>query len=281
MHPKTNGVPSVAIRSLFAAIATLACLPQTSRAQVQVDTELLFLVEVSKDIDATTFSSVMQSYGNALTNASVIAEIQKGHVGKIAASMVFWSDQNDQAIGLDWMEISDSASAQNFSNQLGFLTLPFNKPKKTSIASAINFAVPLFGTETDGAENGFSSITQIIDVAGFKIDDGSKDKNLRGDTLIPAATSSALASGIDLINGIAIGDTSGAVESYYNSYVIGGTHGGTPASVISATNLSALETSLVQAIAKNTNVGAMASVPEPSALLLLASSCLLIFHRRR
>lgn len=281
MHPKTNGVPSVAMRSLVATVAAVSCPTSISLAKVEVDTELLFLVEVSKGIDASTFSSVMGAYGAAMTNESVIAEIQRGSIGKIAAAMVFWSDRDQQVVGVNWMEIFDSDSALGFSNQLNSLSLPFAKPQKTAIAAAINFSTPLFGTETGGAENGFRSLTQIIDVAGFNTDDGSRDKGLRGDTLIPIATKSALSSGVDLINGMAIGDKSGAVESYYKSYVIGGSYEGTLATVRSEADLSVLENSLVQMLARNAAIGAAASVPEPSHGALFAACGLLIFYRRR
>jgi hypothetical protein len=279
MHSVKTGVPSITVRTLLAATASLLCTSTTTNALVQVDTELLFLVEVSKDIDATTFGSVMRAYGNALTNSAIINDIQKGQIGKIAASVVFWSDQNDQVVGVNWMEISNSTTAQNFSNQLLSLSLPFNKPKNTAIAPAIDFAIPLFGTETGGAENGFSSITQIIDVAGFNVDDGSKNKSLRGDTLIPAATKAALAAGVDMINGVVIGDTSGTVADYYNSFVIGGSS----STVSSAPNIAALNTTLLQMLTQEVRIGALASnaaVPETSSSLLAVCS-LLLFYRRR
>lgn len=252
-------------------------------APVAVDTELILLVDVSGSVTDADFALLTAAYGMAMTNSAVLDAIQNGQVGKIATSLLFWSSHDRQSIGVDWMEISDLSSAQAFSNQITSTTRPFGG--QTAIAAALDVATPMFGTETGGAENGFQSVTQIIDVAGDGVDNSSRPRRLDRSVTVAASRDAALAAGVDLISGIAIGDISGDLEDYYANYVIGGAIADTEAFTNTADAFSSLQSALVSNLVNGINASAIRStqnaVPEPKTLLFLPFSILLLFRRQR
>lgn len=249
---------------------------------IEVDTELLLLVDVSGSVDSVEYANMMGGYERAFRNSSVLDAIQSGQNGNIAASVVFWSGASDQQIGVDWMLIDGAESANRFADLLGETTRPF--AGMTAIGSGIEYGTNLFGTETGGLSNGFESVAQIIDVSGDGTDNntppdsGDRAANLR------AARDASLAAGVDMINGLPIGNAGGALEQYYVSNVIGGSAGGVDAFTQAATDFSDVEDTLVLKLQREVSAGATAStsVPEPSTPFLVAVSIsLLVLHRRR
>ncbi|MDP4996312.1 MAG: DUF1194 domain-containing protein [Akkermansiaceae bacterium] len=263
------------------AIAVLASTAKA--APVKVDTELLLLVDVSGSVSETDYALMTAAYGRVMTSSAVLNAIQSGHIGKIATSVLFWSSNTNQSVGVSWMEISDFSSAQNFSNLINAATRPFGGA--TAIGTAIDIGTPMFGSETGGTENGFHSVTQIINVAGDGVDNSTSPRVRDRSVNVAAARDAALAAGVDMINGIAIGDSSGALEQYYKSFVMGGSVEETASFVERADTFSAFESALLRSLVQEINTGAVVSppevVPEPSALLFLPISCLLILRRNR
>ncbi|WP_411827225.1 DUF1194 domain-containing protein [Luteolibacter sp. AS25] len=252
-------------------------------APVQVDSELLFLVDVSSSIDDSNFSTMMTGYGNAMKSGEILAAIESGNLGKIAVSVLFFSSKTKQSIGVEWMEISDFTSAQAFSNLITSVVRPFTG--RTGIGSAIEFATPLFGTETGGAENGFESVVQIIDVAGDGIDNHSASRSLNYSDNVAAARDAALASGVEMVNGLALNDPSGELAEYYSSYVIGGSAAGTQSFVESAAGFEDFEAALLRKLLKEIKAGqdasVIAAIPEPSMGLLALLTTVIFLKRRR
>lgn len=271
----------------FTSAAVLFCLGvATARAgaPVAVDTELVLLVDVSGGVTDPQFSSLIEGYARAMTSTSVIDAIETGRFGKIATSLVFWGGENNQQTVVPWMEISDAGQAADFSTLVRAATRPFKG--KTAIGSAINHAVPLFGTETGGAQNGFSSIVQVIDVSGGSVDNSTPPRGDRAAN-VRAARDGALASGVDMINGLAITNTNANLASYYAANVIGGSVGDAPSFVQEAEGYTDVEQALEQALVLKLSREIFAgseqarAVPEPSTLFLMAPALVLMWKRRK
>ena len=199
-----------------------------------------------------------------------------GTAGSIAVSVVFFSDKNHQAVGVGWMEISDAASASAFADELRAAARTSDK-KGMALAEAMSFSVPLFGTETGGASNGFESSSQVLTVLG----DGEDDKSQKGPGLsyaeaVQASSQDALLAGVDMINAISLGGGA-SVESYYTTFVVGGAVGGLPGSVVSTTDLTSFE--VVSDTVVLQTVGS--AMPETGVLGLCAMGWLNFLRRSR
>lgn len=251
---------------------------------VAVDTELVLLVDVSGSTTNAQFDSMMTAYGNVMTSSAVIDAIQSGKTGKIATSVMFFGGSQDQVVGVGWMEISDLSSASSFASSLSSAARPFMG--RTAIGSAINAAVPQFGTETGAPENGFHSATQIIDIAGDGIDNDTPSRVPDRGVNVANASNNALGAGVDGINGVAIADRSAKLSEYYSTYVIGGKVAGTDALVNRSDSYALFEEALMRQLVSEIKAGATASlsitaVPEPSLVMLGSITGLLLMIRRR
>lgn len=111
-------IRTVARRALFVCMAVPLLLAPGLRAQVKVDTELLLLIDVSGSITRNEYAQMMDAYGSAMTSDAVLDAIQGGKTGKIATAVAFFSSASRQAVGVEWMEISDIASARLFADRI-------------------------------------------------------------------------------------------------------------------------------------------------------------------
>lgn len=256
---------------------TAASLTQSALAE-DVDTELLLLVDVSGSIDSSEYNLMMQGYEQAFRSASVLSAIQGGSHGAIAVSLVFWSGSSEQTTAVSWSKIDDSASANAFADAIAGTTRAYNG--KTAVGSALTHGASLFGTETGGVDNGFTSNAQIIDISGDGEDndtppEGDRAQNVRD------ARDAAMAAGVDMINGLPIGNAGGALASYYTDNVIAGSSGGVGAFVQPAASFSDVQSTLETKLQAEIQAGALAA-PEPSSISLFAiGACMLIVRRNR
>lgn len=249
---------------------------------IAVDTELMLLVDVSGSVDEAEYSLMMDGYQQAFRNNSVIDSIRSGERGQIAASVVFWSGANDQEIGVEWTLIDSEESANNFADQLQKTTRPFSG--MTAIGSGIDFGTQLFGSETGGIDNGFASISQIIDVSGDGTDNNTPPVNTDRAANVRASRDLALDSGVDMINGLPIGNAGGALEQYYANNVIGGSAGGVDAFTQAAVDFADIENALVRKLEREVSAGAVesisAAIPEVNSAILICGGLGLLSFRR-
>lgn len=196
--------------ALLVAGATLA--PMTANA-VSVGLELLLLVDVSGSVSSSEYSLQKTGYVNAFNSAAVQNAIFGSQLGSIAVSYAEWSGAGQISRLVNWTKISTAGEASAFANAINATSRAFSG--NTAIQSAMNDSKTWFGTETGGADNGFESLRQVMDVSG----DGARNIGLTG----TAGRDAALAAGVDTINGIYIGNA--ALGTYYNDFVKGGTGG--------------------------------------------------------
>ena len=271
--PRRGGLlshlPSVFTMSL--GVATFGS-PGQAIAE-SVDSELVLLVDISQPgLNNKDFSSLMGSYASSFSSAEVLNSIQSGTYGRIAVSLMFFGDSGTQQVGIPWMSIGTAAEASQFASLLGGMSSP-KSSGSVDLAAGMNAAVASFGTETGGADNGFESAFQYVDITATNAPKGSAQAT-------SAARDSALASGVDLINTIAVGKKTDQIVTYYADNVIGsGLSGVTPRA--SSSDLGgALAIALTSEV--STTLGtSVTAIPEPSALIGLSGICLILFRRRR
>lgn len=270
-------------RKQVAAATLLTTLPHQSQA-ANVDTELLLLVDVSGSVNSSEYNLMMQGYANAFRSTNLISAISSGYHGSIAVALAFWSGANDQSIGVNWMEISNTSSANDFASAIEATTRPFNG--MTAVGSALSYGSTLFGDEVGGVDNGYQSLVQVIDISGDGEDNntppdtGDRAENVRN------ARDQAIANGVDMINGLPIGNAGGDLNGYYANNVIAGAAGDTDAFIQPTATFSDVENSLSLKLTREIEAAGVesvqvASVPEPSTSLLLSFLSPLLLHRKR
>ena len=200
----------------LAALLAVALAAQAQAAE-RVDLLLVLAADVSRSMDDPKFRLQRSGYIEALTNTRVLDAIQSGTHRRIAATFVEWSGVVSQKVVIDWMAISDEASARRFAD--GLVEAPRSFADRTSISAGIDFAMAQL------SRTPFESSRQTIDVSG----DGT---NTNG-TPAEVARDRAIAQGIT-INGIVILSPEpmpwnpwhthppGGLENWYREHVVGG-----------------------------------------------------------
>ena len=256
-----------------AAVASLLSALAISLPAATVDTELLLLVDVSGSVDNSEYDLMMQGYASAFRSSTFIDAISSGHNGSIAVSLSFWSGAQQQSTGVDWTQITDAASAASFAAAIEATSRPF--AGATAIGSAISHGSTLFGTEVGQSDNGFQSLVQVIDISGDGEDNntppdtGNRAENVR------AARDEAITRGIDMINGLPIGNAGGDLTGYYTDNIIAGAAGDTAAFAQATASFADVENSLSLKLSREVTAAGeesvrIASVPEPSVTILIA-----------
>ncbi|BBK40529.1 hypothetical protein STVA_05490 [Allostella vacuolata] len=210
-----RGSPVLSVPGIILAFA-LALLAGITAARAEhqpVDLELVLAVDVSGSVDTVEARLQREGYVAAFRDPEVVRAIRSGMVGRIAVLYVEWASQHENRVVLDWQLVDGPATAAAFANRLA--AQPFLRGRRTSIAAAIEFALPYFGTAYEGTR-------KVIDVSG----DGP---NNDGPPVAPARDR-AVAAGV-VINGLPIINerqfTWGLpnlkeLDLYYRDCVIGG-----------------------------------------------------------
>ncbi len=208
-------VPTVLAALLIGLPGSIRAAPPAPAAsgEVPVDLELVLAIDVSGSIDEAEAAIQREGYVKAIAHPDIVAAIRGGMLGRIAVAYFEWSGVGWQEKVLDWTLIKDAASAGAFSRALA--RAPIDTGPWTSIAGAIDFAVPMFEA------NGYEGTRRVIDISG----DGPN--NVGG--YVPQARDRAVARGI-IINGLPImNDRPNYVrlpmpnlDLYYRNCVIGG-----------------------------------------------------------
>jgi Ca2+-binding RTX toxin-like protein len=194
---------------------------------VQVDTELSLLIDVSGSIDDIEYArqingyvSIFKDRGEDLFNNIITL----GSLDKVAVNVVLWSGAGEQIQSIGWTLIDSVAASENFGELIRTTLLPASGGVRpyagsTAVGNAIDFADDLF------FNNGFEGTQLAIDISG----DGENNDGL--DPII--ASKNALAKGINVINGISVGnDPNDTVGNFYGNVIRGTNGNGRDAAVV-------------------------------------------------
>jgi hypothetical protein len=231
-----------------AAVLGVAGLAPLSASATPVGLELALLTDVSGSVDATEYALQKGGYVAAFQDPTIQAAIAS-ITGGIAVAYYEWSGAAEQATKVNWTHIYDAATANAFATALAATSRSFSG--LTAPGSAINFATPLFGTETGGTDNLFESSRQVIDVSG----DGEENDG----ATTSVARNAALAAGVEAINGLPIGGGAALLAWYQNNI-----QGGTNSFTLPAANFNDFEAAVKSKIGREITD----TVPEPTFLAL-------------
>ena len=215
--------------------------------------ELSLLVDVSGSVSNAEYLTQRGGYAAAFRNAGIQALIAS-KPGGIAVNYIEWSGAVQQDEQIAWTQITGAASANAFADALDAVTRAFNGT--TAPGSAINFAVPLFTNNFEGAR-------EVIDVSGDGVQNSGADTS--------DARDAALAAGIDAINGLAIGGN--VITTFYQNNI----QGGAGSFTLGVNDFTDFPPAVLDKIGRE-----IVTVSEPASISLLAWVLVaLAFMRRR
>lgn len=192
---------------IAAFLMTLCPLhPSPALAQIPVDLQLVLAIDASASIVDSTLDFQLSGHAAAFRDPMVIAAIGGGGHGRIAVTLVSWSDPTAFDVLIPWTLIGDPASVRGFAGAIDAL------PRRdfagsTGIGAAILHAAALFDTSgavsprrvIDLVSNGYNNIGMMPEIARDRV----------------------TAQGIT-INGLVILDEVSWLENYFATSVVGG-----------------------------------------------------------
>jgi hypothetical protein len=195
-------------------VLTLALLACVARAEPisppDVDLELVLCVDTSDSIDSSEFALQRQGIALAFQSEEIINAVERGALGRIAVSLVDFSD--DASVRIPFVIISDRKSAHRFAA----MVLASNREKQgnTSISAGIWTSV----RDIDAAP--YLATRRVIDVSG----DGANNRDwpeygISMDTAVALAKKNHI-----VINGLPIESDEPDVAQFYQKWVLTG-HG--------------------------------------------------------
>jgi len=197
---------------LLLALFVLAISGRAVLAEA-VDLEIVLAADGSGSIDEGEFRLQRKGYADAIANPQVFNAMISGRHRKTAVAYVEWASPTSVETIVDWMVISDEASAKAFAAAV--LAGPRKVSGYNSISAAIVHSQRMIET------NRYEGVRKIIDISG----DGPQ---MNGPPLA-AVRDAAVKAGIT-INALAIKTRGGhvpraqgeALEEHYRRDVIGG-----------------------------------------------------------
>ena len=171
----------------IAAPSSRHLLADNSPNAIAVDTELVIAVDVSYSMDPDEQTLQREGYIAGITSREFMQALRGGMHGKVAITYFEWAGPGDHKIIVPWRLIDGPEAADAVANEIA--RAPYRRASRTSIASALQFAKPLFDA------SGYHGLRRVIDVSG----DGA---NNSGPLLVPVRDE-VLAAGIT-INGLPI-----------------------------------------------------------------------------
>ncbi len=171
-----------------------------------VDLALVLAVDSSYSVDTVEYRLQMQGLAAAFRNSEVIEAIKNGPSGRIAVSVVQWSDSKSQVVVIPWRIISGQKTAADLSSTLS------QTPRQTASG----------GTSiTTMIKKGAAMLSRLPFYAQRKVIDISADgrNNNGGD---PRPVRNLVAANGITINGLAIINEVITLDKYFEIYITGG-----------------------------------------------------------
>jgi hypothetical protein len=207
------------IKVLAAGIvaALITCLAPSAQAD-QVDLELVLAMDASGSISNSEYILQLNGTAAAFRDPAIQAAIVSGPTGKIAVSVMLWSDAAFPKIKSGWFVLDSAQSADAFAGFVETFQLSEDDTVEiggggTGIGAGVREAVNML---TGNTHHG---LRQVIDVSGDGIE--TEFSFSRG-IMVRDAKLIALAAGIT-VNGLPIlSENFPALDDYYRDEVIAG-----------------------------------------------------------
>jgi hypothetical protein len=154
----------VSIGALLLAMASAAgAAPASPTAdskdnRTAVDIELVIAVDVSYSMDIDELAVQREGYAQAIVSKEFLQALRNGPNAKIAVTYFEWSASSDQKIIIPWRVIDGPETADAVATEI--MKTPVRRGSRTSISSAITFAIPLF------EDNAYRGLRRVIDISG-------------------------------------------------------------------------------------------------------------------
>jgi hypothetical protein len=184
----------------------VTALPAAAAAAETVDMALVLAVDCSYSVDASEFRLQIKGLADAFRRSDIHAAIKSGSTGRIAISLMQWSDDKNQLLVLPWTVLDSAEASQNFANRVGKLRRAL-ADGGTAIGDALRFAAAVLTAAP------FRTERRVIDLS-------SDGRNNRGD-LVTIARDEVVARGIT-INGLPILNEWPTLDKYFQQQIIGG-----------------------------------------------------------
>src|SRR5262245_19599839 len=126
----------------FAAPTAPARLADKRPSAMPVDVELVLAVDVSYPMDPDEQELQREGYIAAITSREFMQALRGGMHGKVAITYFEWAGPGDHKIIVPWRLIDGPEAADAVANEIA--RAPYRRASRTSIASALEFAKPLF-----------------------------------------------------------------------------------------------------------------------------------------
>jgi Protein of unknown function (DUF1194) len=191
----------------LAAIAAILCTAGLARAEsLPVGTALVLLIDVSGSIDSDEYELQKRGVATAFRDPAVVKAIWNQPFGRMAVTVVEWSD--NAKIVVPWTVVENDGSSYHLAALLDDVVR--SSRGSTALGAAIAFAIDLFPA------CGCEPMRRVIDVSGDGI-------NNSGPLTSAAGRDMAVAQGI-VVNGLPItGDGSDVgLYEHYETEVKGG-----------------------------------------------------------
>ena len=174
-------------------------------AQPAIDLELVLAVDGSGSVSGSLFALELDGHAAAFRDPMVVEAIRAGRHGRIAVTLVQWSDPTTQEVLVPWTVIADTGSSEAFAAAIDAAPR-VERAGSTGIGAALLQAATLFPA-ADPAPR------RVIDVVG----NGYNNAGI----LPEIARDRVVGEGIT-INGLVILDDVPWLSTYFAERVIGG-----------------------------------------------------------
>lgn len=191
---------------ILVVISTLIGACRSSSSQQRVDLNLVLAIDCSYSVDAREFDLQIHGTAAAFTNQLVINAIQHGKYGKIAVSVVQWSNTHSQIITVPWTVVSNQIEAYELAIKIKSQTRR-TAEGATAMSSMINKAAIMLLSAPNSADR------LTIDIAS----DGENNSGERVERVRDTVTSYGIT-----INGLTILNEVSYLNYYFQNRVIGG-----------------------------------------------------------
>ncbi len=184
--------------------------PRTLAAGELVDLELVLAVDASGSVNAREFQLQLSGIASAFRDKSIQQAIVSGLYGRIAVSLLVWSDAAFPVRSIGWHILVSPQDAHDFADAVE--ALPQREGGGTGIGNGVAFAIRSI------AGNGIEGTRRIVDVSG----DGPETPPWFGDGIeMPAARLLAEQHQVT-INGLAILTDFPRLDEWYRNHVMTG-----------------------------------------------------------